>query len=458
VRTGARAGTTAARRNRSGAGGLRRAGGWCRLVGGGLPTGPGGRTPGAPHSGAGYSAYRGGLDTLNDVPEEAGVVNSSAAEPVPACTVEPVTDYQAFVDLEPLWNRLVDAAGIESPFVRHEAVRAWWECFGQGRELHILVVKAGEEPIALAPLMLCKRRLHGLALNVLEFISNVFVERFDFIVGRWPAEAYRAMWTYLRHRKALWDVLLLHQLPAGSRSAEELMRLAAEDRVLTGLRQSAAAPYLPLVGSWESYFKGLDGKHRSNLRNRLKRLGRLGEARLEVVSSADDLDRALEDGFRLEAAAWKGQAGTAIQTHPPVHRFYTQLAHVAAERGWLRLSFLTLDGRRIAFGYYLQYGNKLYLLKPGYDPEYAPYSPSNLLCYLVLQDAFERGVAELDFLGVADAWKLDWTEVVRPHYCLYVFADRLRTRLLYWTKIRLVPSLKQQRVVRMLSDVVLNRA
>jgi CelD/BcsL family acetyltransferase involved in cellulose biosynthesis len=385
-------------------------------------------------------------------------VNSSARGPVPACTVEPVTDYQAFLALEPLWNRLVDEAGIDSPFVRHEAVRTWWECFGAGRELHILLVKAGEDPIAIAPLMLCKRRLHGLTLNVLEFISNVFVERFDFIIGRWPKEAYRAMWTYLRLRKGLWDVLLLHQLQAGSRSSEELMRLAAEDGVLTGLRQTAESPYLPLVGSWESYFKGLDSKHRSNLRNRLKRLGRLGQASLEVVPPADDLAGALEDGFRLEAAAWKGQAGTAIQTQPQVRRFYTQLAGVAAQRGWLRLSFLNLDGRRIAFGYYLEYRNKLYLLKPGYDPEYAPYSPSNLLCYLVLRDAFERGVGELDFLGSADAWKLDWTGAVRSHYCLYVFADRLRTRLLYWTKIRLVPRLKQQRVVRMLSGVVLNRA
>ena len=135
---------------------------------------------------------------------------------VPACTVEPVMDYEGFLDLEPLWSRLVDEARIDHPFVRHEWVRAWWECFGAGKELHILVVKAGSEPVAIAPLMLSKRRLYGSRVRHLEFIWSVYAERFDVIVGRRPRDAYRAIWTYLLNQKARWDVLLLHQVPTGS--------------------------------------------------------------------------------------------------------------------------------------------------------------------------------------------------------------------------------------------------
>ena len=375
---------------------------------------------------------------------------------VPACTVEPVMDYEGFLDLEPLWSRLVDEARIDHPFVRHEWVRAWWECFGAGKELHVLVVKAGSEPVAIAPLMLSKRRLHGSQVRHLEFIWSVYAERFDVIVGRRPRDAYRAIWTYLLNQKARWDVLLLHQVPAGSATLEEFPRLAVQHGFRVGLWRSGDSPYVPLVGSWESYLKGLHGKHRSNLRNRLKRLSQLGEVSLEVVSAAEGLADALEDGFRLEAAAWKGQAGTAIRAQPEAYRFYTRLAQAAARHGWLRLSFLRLDGQRIAFGYYLQCGNTLYLLKPGYDPRFAPYSPSNLLCYLVLRDAFERRVAELDFLAAADPWKLEWTAASRPHYWLYVFPDRLKPRLLHWSKFRLVPRLKEQRAARMLRDAALN--
>jgi CelD/BcsL family acetyltransferase involved in cellulose biosynthesis len=370
-----------------------------------------------------------------------------------AWTVEPVTDYQAFLDLAPLWNRLADEAGTDHPFVRHEWVRTWWDSFGAGQRLYVLVIKAGGEPVAIAPLMLSDRRLHGVRIRQLEFIWNVYAERFDFIVGRWPTDAYRAMWIHLVNHQRLWDVLRLPQLPTGSRSLEELPRLAELHGLRVGLWRSGDSPYVPLVGSWENYFKGLDGKHRSNLRNRLKRLSQLGQVSLEVVTSPEHLDEALDDGFRIEAAAWKGQAGTAIRANPDVHRFYTQLARTAAHRGWLRLSFLTVDGQRIAFAYYLEYGNKLYLLKPGYDPRFAPYSPSNLLCYLVLQDAFARGVAELDFLAAGDPWKLCWTAAIRPHYWLYAFADRLKPRLLHWVKFHLGPTLKRQRLLQGLFDV-----
>jgi CelD/BcsL family acetyltransferase involved in cellulose biosynthesis len=63
-----------------------------------------------------------------------------------------------------------------------------------------------------------------------------------------------------------------------------------------------------------------------------------------------------------------------------------------------------VDDCRIAFQYSLYYNDKLYLLKPGYDPHYALYSPGNLLCFMMLRDAFQRGLAKHDFLGVDHAW------------------------------------------------------
>ena len=383
----------------------------------------------------------------------ASSVTSSRTESV--WTVEPITDYQAFLDLEPLWNKLVDEANAEHPFVRHEWVRAWWECFGAGQELYILLVKADRDPVAIVPLMSCDGRLCGVPVRQLQFIWNVYAERFDFIVGRWPQAAYRATLAHLLSRKKRWDLLLLHQLPAGSPSLTEMRRLDGEHGIRVELVRSADSPYLPITGSWESYCKSLDAKHRSNLRNRHKRLRDLGSVSLEIVTSAKGLAQALEDGFDLEAAAWKGRAGSAIGSCPEVRRFYTQLARFAAERGSLRICFLTLNGERIAFGYFLQHGNKLYLLKPGYDPRYACYSPSTLLSNLVLRDAFDRQLTEVDFLGLADPWKLQWTKSLRTHYWLYLFPDRLKPRLLHWIRFRLQPALGQVQVLRMLRDFAL---
>jgi CelD/BcsL family acetyltransferase involved in cellulose biosynthesis len=372
----------------------------------------------------------------------------------PELSVELVTDYESFVGLEPVWNRLVDEAGVDHPFLRHEWVRTWWDCFGDGKQLHILVVKAGEAAIAIAPLMLSRRRMYGFPVRVMEFMSDVYTERFDLIVASRPEEAYRAIWAHLADRQAQWDVLQLCQLCADSRTLALLPPLAANDGYVSGLWHSANSPYVPLQGTWDGYFGSLDRKHRSNVRNRTKRLGQLGDVALEEASLDTQLEETLEEGFRLEAAAWKGRAGTAISAKPDVRHFYTRLAQRAAQNGWLRLYFLTVNRRKIAFHYSLCYRNKLYLLKPGYDPHYAPYSPSNLLCEKVLRHAFEHGADEYDFLGAEATWKLDWTKETRPHRWLFVFPNRPQARFLHWAKFRLVPQLKGHRLYRALRGTV----
>lgn len=369
--------------------------------------------------------------------------------------VETVTDYQGLLDLEPVWNDLVEAAGIDHPFLSHEWVRTWWECFGRGKDLHILVVKDGTQPIAIAPLMRSRGWMYGLRVHQLESIANDHTPRFDFIVGRSSKEAYGAIWDHLRRQTTRWDVLRLAQVPGGSPTLEELPRLAAGAGCPTGLWRSNHSPYVSLVGGWESYLKGLDAKHRSNLRNRLRRLSQRGEVGFETISSAAEVASALNDGLRLEAAAWKGEAGTAIRCQPERESFYRRFAERATQRDWLRLQFLTVERQRIAFHFSVCYRDKLYLLKPGYDPEYAPYSPSNLLCWMVLRDAFDRRLQEFDFLGVDEDWKREWARATRPHYWLFVFPNSPRARLLHHIKFRLVPRLRQYPLYPALRDTVL---
>ena len=151
----------------------------------------------------------------------------------------------------------------------------------------------------------------------------------------------------------------------------------------------------------------------------------------------------MEAGLRLEAAAWKGEAQTAIRCDPAISRFYSTLAGEAAERGWLRLHFLQGDNTRVAFDYSLDYKGRIYLLKVGYDPAYARFSPSNLLLSRVLESAFARGMTQYEFLGADAEWKMCWANQVRRHYWLFVFPGTLKGRLLHLIKFRLVPLLRQ---------------
>jgi CelD/BcsL family acetyltransferase involved in cellulose biosynthesis len=169
----------------------------------------------------------------------------------------------------------------------------------------------------------------------------------------------------------------------------------------------------------------------------------VGPVGLERIDGGPGLDRALDDGFRLEAAGWKGAEGTALAADPALTARYRALAHAFAARGQLALYFLTAGRQRVAFHFALVEDGVYYLLKPGYDPALSHYGLGHLLVDEVARDLAERGVRELDLLGDQAPWKREWTDRVRAHAWRYVFRPTLFGRALHAWKFRVVPALRR---------------
>jgi CelD/BcsL family acetyltransferase involved in cellulose biosynthesis len=360
-------------------------------------------------------------------------------------TAQIVTDYETFVRLEPEWNDAVSRARVPHPFLLHEWVRTWWDCFGAGRRLHIIVVRNRTDIVAIAPLMTEQVQMYGLTVRKLDLLHNDHTPRADCIVAGSPPEAYGAIWDALRDAGDHWDVLQLSRLPDDSPTRSAVASLAERDGFATGTWHGDRSPYLTLSGTWDGYHASLSAKFRSNLRNRLSRLRAFGEPRLEILDAAESIASARDDALRLEASGWKDKAGTSITSDPSVHRFYALLAERAAARGWLRLMFLTVGGRRIATSYGSCFDGRLFLFKTGYDPEFASCAPFKLLTSFAIERAFAAGLREIDFLGDAEPWKLEWTSSSRVHEWLYAFPDTIRARLLHSLKFQVVPELKRWR-------------
>ncbi len=309
-----------------------------------------------------------------------------------------VTEYSDFLALEPDWDDLLYRAGVEHPFLEHAWLRTWWECFGQNSSLYTLVVTSAGRPVAIAPLMLTTTRMWGNTVRRLGFLYNAHVPRADFLIAERADEVYEAIWKHLCESRD-WDMIQLCQLTAGSSTVGVLQGLAGRDRLRSGVWRSGASPCIPLDPGWQAYYETLSAKHRSNLRNRFGRLNKVGLVGLETVTGGERHHSSLTEGLRLEAAGWKGDAGTAICNDASLTRFYTLFSERAAKRGWLRLNFLRAGAQTVAFDYSLAYRNRIFLLKLGYDPAFSAYSPSNLLLAMTLQNAFDHGFCGIRFSG-----------------------------------------------------------
>ena len=122
--------------------------------------------------------------------------------------------------------------------------------------------------------------------------------------------------------------------------------------------------------------------HRGDVRRQRRRLEEQGDLTLEARDGTHGLEGLLEEGFGVEGSGWMDAEGASIKAHPARRRFYTEVAQWAAERAWLRLAFLRLDERALAFDYCLEFNRTHYLLKTGYDRVYERFSPGKVLRHL----------------------------------------------------------------------------
>lgn len=319
-------------------------------------------------------------------------------------TVEPIAD---------AWDALADAVG-STPFVRSGWTRCWLAAFGASG-LIVYTVWRDDQLAALAPLM-----VHGSGLHS-------------------PTNAHTPVWGILAR-----DVLAVESLVDAivadgpstitfcqfdiDATASIVASKALEDHGYRCRRDSTMrSPYSNVSLPWEHFKQRLSSRRRSQLRRYERRLGDGGAITYEDADGRTDLDGLLADGFRIEASGWKGRQGTAIVSQPATSAFYNDVAHWAVSEGMLRLAFLRIAGRPVAFEYLLDHRATVYYLKAGYDDLYARWSPSTLRMQHTLHSATTEADTHLfEWLGHDDAYKLEWADGVRERADVRWFAPTVR--------------------------------
>jgi len=305
------------------------------------------------------------------------------------------------------WEALCDRAGAD-PFSQPGWLLAWWNSFGRG-DLTVFAARDGGRLRAVLPMA---RRAGDLSSP-----TNWQTPSFGVVAedAGAAAEVGASLFGALPRRVAAGFIDL------GGPTRSSLVSAAVASGYRTAERTLLRSPFVVLRGSWEGFRARLGRKRHAEFRRRRRRLEERGRMTLEVMDGSEGLDALLDEGFRVEASGWKSRAGTAIGSRPDTRRFYTDVAGWAASRGWLRLAFLRVGGRAVAFDFCLERDGVHYLLKTGFDQAFRTFGPGLLMRHEMFSRAFALGLREYDFVGTDDPWKLEWADERRERILLEAF-------------------------------------
>jgi hypothetical protein len=165
------------------------------------------------------------------------------------------------------------------------------------------------------------------------------------------------------------------------------------------------------------YQRNVSAKRRHELRRVERRLAERGQVEIRELDSADEVERWSSDFLALEAAGWKGKAGSAMAADPATALFFRQV--IAAAFAARRLSFLRLDldGRALAMVSTFLAPPGAFGFKSAFDEDYARFSPGILLHIENLKMLERPDIAWTDSCAcenhpLATLWS-EWRSLVR---------------------------------------------
>ncbi|APW48101.1 hypothetical protein RA876_00540 [Rhodoferax antarcticus] len=250
-------------------------------------------------------------------------------------------------------------------------------------------------------------------------------------VGDLPvaASVWQAVARAIRQHPARWPVLMLDPLDPQS---------AFFTGMRDGLRSAGYAVdayfcfgnwYLQVNGrSFADYFSALPSPLRHSIERGRRRLTRQGVWGIEIHQTLGAaLDAAIQHFETVYRASWKGQEPNAA--------FIPALARMAAQRGWLRLGVLQLDGQPIAAQLWLAKDGKANIFKLAYVSGFERFSAGSVLTAALMQHAIDIDqVHEVDYLTGDDGYKRDWMSHRRERWGLVAFDWRTPTG--FWAASR----------------------
>ena len=312
--------------------------------------------------------------------------------------IERIQNYKRFQEIPEIWNEVLHSSDQDCPFLTHEWISSWWECFSEDNSLEVLFFKDEEEnPVGVVPLMIQD--------NILRFIASEEVSDYcDFVFMKgYKEEFYESLFGYFKTIPSNIEKIELMNVQSSSSTLDYLRRMASKHGFSCSKEEVEVAPVLELPSSYEDYLGNLSKKKRHELRRKLRRMESLEGIRVEKITDSKNLRTYLDRFIAIHKQSSSSKA--KFWEKPKMTAFFHEMAHRFSLREWIELNVLFYEERILAALLNFSYSTWIYFYNVAFDRNFARYSPGIFLFDHCIRDAISTGKRSADFLRGREKYK-----------------------------------------------------
>ena len=302
------------------------------------------------------------------------------------------------------WNDLLKESVSDTPFLRHEYQRGWWEHRGGGEwqnaQLILVSAREGGKLIGIAPLFIAEYE----GKPALLLIGSIEISDYLDVIVRMDDHArfITGLLDFLASSFAdNWSSLDWYNLPDSSPTLAAL-KAESESRGWTHLEEMyRPTPRISLNGDFEEYLSRVEKKQRHEIRRKMRRAIESERGVRWFISDMADPEAEIDSFLKL----MEQDQGKASFLQDAMRAQMREVIRTAHENGWLWLAFLEADGQRIAAALNFDYENKLWGYNAGVNRDFMDLSPGWVLLGLILEWCCQNGRYEFDFMRGDEDYK-----------------------------------------------------
>jgi CelD/BcsL family acetyltransferase involved in cellulose biosynthesis len=346
---------------------------------------------------------------------------------------------QDFAGMRERWNRLLDRSPTNEIFLSWEWMHSWWNAFkNDNKQLLILIgTDIRGDLIGIAPFYVEHRNSSVLrGRKIIGFCSSFEVapDHLDVLCERGFEHIFsHAVFTYMREHATEWDLIHFD----GVKDDSVIKNYFKEneqglDDVLINCDPQSGCPYLMIDRSFQDYLGTFSRKTRYTLARKKRILLEKEQYEYHVLKSAEDNSRQyIRELFSLHAGRALRKNVLTVFSGEEVYGIHEDFINRLLAENKIVIAFLTKGNEFLAGYYCIKHNNKYYYYQTGISEQGEAKSAGTVLMSLIIEQAFQEGCSEFDFLRGDEKYKYFWASNTRYNYSILIRKKTLFNRIVH---------------------------
>ncbi len=308
----------------------------------------------------------------------------------------------AFDELRDEWNALLHHSTSDTIFCTWEWQSTWWNSYQAG-DLMIVTCRTDDGQLAGIGSWFIENKD---GKRVVRTIGCVDVTDYvDIIVHTDHVDEVQMQFArFLAENHDKYDYLNLCNIPEASPTLSGFVDKLKACQFDVNVVFQEVCPVIELPDEWGDYLATLDKKQRHEIRRKVRRAESEAQVEWYVVDETRDLQTELERFLKLMRASHPEKA--RFLDDPKNMAFFRAFVPVTHAKGWLKMSFLVINGEPSAAYCDFDYNERILVYNSGLQPEQnAHLSPGIVLLSYNIRHAIETKHKVFDFLRGNEIYK-----------------------------------------------------